>query len=113
MNAKLIIVQSHTGKTARILSNLKPKSPILAICDDEKLGRRIGLNYGVYSVVSERSSSIDKFIVEAKKCAIEFAKREGIKLESGDKILITAGFVESDENSRKYVDSNLMKIDVI
>ena len=113
MNAKLIIVQSHTGKTARILSNLKPKAPILAICDEEKLGRRIGLNYGVYSVVSKRETSIDKFIVEAKKCAVEFAKRENIKLESGDKILITAGFVESDENSRKYVDSNLMKIDVI
>ena len=113
MDAKLIVVQSHTGKTAKILSNLKPKAPILAICDEEKLGRRIGLNYGVYSVVSERESSIDKFIVEAKKCAVEFAKREGIKLEAGDKILITAGFVESDENSRKYVDSNLMKIDVI
>ena len=113
MNAKMIIVQSHTGKTAQILSNLKPKAPILAICDEEKLGRRIGLNYGVYSVVSERSSSIDKFIVEAKKCALDFAKKEGIRLESGDKILITAGFVESDENSRKYVDSNLMKIDVI
>ena len=113
MNAKMIIVQSHTGKTAQILSNLKPKAPILAICDEEKLGRRIGLNYGVYSIVSERSSSIDKFIVEAKKCALEFASKNNIKLESGDKILITAGFVESDENSRKYVDSNLMKIDVI
>ena len=113
MDAKLIVVQSHTGKTASILSNLKPKAPILAICDEEKLGRRIGLRYGVYSVVSKRETSIDKFIVEAKKCALEFAQKEGIKLEAGDKILITAGFVESDENSRKYVDSNLMKIDVI
>ena len=113
MNAKLIVVQSHTGKTAQILSNLKPKAPILAICDEEKLGRRIGLNYGVYSIVSERSSNIDKFIIEAKKCAIEFAKKEGIELNAGDKIVITAGFVESDENSRKYVDSNLMKIDTI
>ena len=113
MDAKMIIVQSHTGKTARILSNLKPRVPILAICDDEKLGRRIGLNYAVYPYVSKRETSIDKFIVEAKNCAIEFAKRENIKLEKGDKILITAGFVESDESSRKYVDSNLMKIDVI
>lgn len=113
MDAKLIVVQSHTGKTARILSNLKPKAPILAICDDEKLGRRIGFNYGVYSIVSERSSSIDKFIVEAKKCALEFSESVGLGLKSGDKILITAGFVGSDENSRKYADSNLMKIDTI
>lgn len=113
MNAKLIVVQSHTGKTAKILSNLKPKAPILAICDDEKLGRRMGLNYGVYSIVSERSSSIDKFIVEAKKCALEFSEKNGLDLKSGDKILITAGFVGSDESSRKYADSNLMKIDTI
>ena len=113
MNAKLIVVQSHTGKTAKILSNLKPKAPILAICDDEKLGRRMGLNYGVYSIVSERSSSIDKFIVEAKRCALEFSEKNGLDLKSGDKILITAGFVGSDESSRKYADSNLMKIDTI
>lgn len=113
MDAKLIVVQSHTGKTAQILSNLKPNAPILAITDDEKLGRRIGLNYGVFSIVSERSSSIDKFIVEAKKCALEFAKSNNFELNSGDKILITAGFVGSDENSRKYADSNLMKIDTI
>ena len=113
MNAKLIVVQSHTGKTAQILSNLKPKAPILAICDEEKLGRRMGLNYGVYSVVSERSSSIDDFIIEAKKCALDFSEKNGLGLKSGDKILITAGFVGSDENSRKYVDSNLMKIDTI
>ncbi|MBP3921078.1 MAG: pyruvate kinase [Bacilli bacterium] len=113
VNAKMIVVQSHTGKTARILSNLKPKAPILVICDEEKLGRRLGLNYGVYSVVSNRESSIDKFIIEAKKCAIDFAKNNGIELNSGDKILITAGFVGSDESSRKYVDSNLMKIDTI
>ena len=93
MDAKLIVVQSHTGKTAQILSNLKPNAPILAITDDEKLGRRIGLNYGVYSIVSERSSSIDKFIVEAKKCALEFAKNNDFELKSGDKILITEGFV--------------------
>ena len=71
------------------------------------------MNYGVYSAVSERSSSIDKFIVEAKKCALDFSAKNGLGLKSGDKILITAGFVESDENARKYTDSNLMKIDTI
>jgi len=113
MGAKLIVVQSHTGKTAQILSNLKPNVPILAICDDEKLGRRLGLNYGVYSTVSERSDSIDEFVVEAKKRAVEFSKKFDLGLEKGDKILITAGFVETDKNVRKYVDSNLIKIDTI
>jgi len=113
MDAKLIVVQSHTGKTARILSNLKPNAPILVICDDEKTGRLLGLNYGVYSMVAERSANIDEFIKDAKRCALEFASKNGLELNSGDKILITAGLVGSDESSRKYVDSNLMKIDTI
>ena len=113
MDAKLIVVQSHTGKTAQILSNLKPNAPILAICDDEKMGRRLGLNYGVYSTVSDRAKTIDEIIVQAKKCALEFSDKVGLGLQSGDKILITAGFVDSDESSRMYVDSNLMKIDTI
>lgn len=113
MNAKLIVVQSHTGKTARILSNLKPNAPILAICDDERAGSRLGLNYGVYPVVANRSGSINELIVQAKKLALDFSDKYCLDLKSGDKILITAGFVSSDENSRKYADSNLMKIDTI
>ena len=113
MNAKLIVVQSHTGKTAQILSNLKPKAPILAICEEEKLGRRLGLNYGVYSMVNKQNDNLNDFISDARKCAIEFAEKEGIELNSGDKIVITAGFVDSIESSRKYVDSNIMKIDTI
>jgi pyruvate kinase len=113
IDAKLIVVHSHTGKTARILSNLKPHAPILAICDDEKLGRRMGLNYGVYSTISERAKTIEEIFTKSKQCALEFAEKNNFELNSGDKIVITAGFVDSDESNRKYADSNLMKMDTI
>ena len=111
MDAKLIVVESVTGRTARFLSNLKPSVPIIAICENEKLGRRIGLNYAVYPVVKERATSVENFINDAREAAVEFANKNGIKLEKGDKILITAGFTKAE--STDYVSTNLMKIEEI
>ena len=68
-------------------------------------------------LASDNSESyVDNFdIADYDDANIEwdFSEKNGLGLKSGDKILITAGFVGSDENSRKYVDSNLMKIDTI
>ena len=113
MDAKLIVVETLTGRTARILSNLKPNVPIIAICDNEKIGRTVGLNYAVYPVAKPRATSVEKFLNDARNAAIEFAERENIKLEKGDKILITAGFTEGESDPRDYVSTNLMKIDEI
>ncbi len=110
MDAKLIVVETITGRTARILSNLKPNVPIIAICENEKLGRRIGLNYAVYPVIKERATSVEKFIADAKSVAVEFAEKNAIRLEKGDKILVTAGFTEGESDERDYVSTNLMKI---
>lgn len=113
MDAKLIVVETLTGRTARILSNLKPTAPIIAICDNEKVGRKLGLNYGVYPVVKERASSVEEFIKDAKEIAVEFANKENIQLAKGDKILITAGFAASDDKSRGNVSTNLIKIEEV
>lgn len=113
MDAKLIVVETLTGRTARILSNLKPNVPIIAICDNEKVGRTLGLNYGVYPVVKPRATSVEKFIADAKESAIDFANKENIKLIKGDKILITAGFTAPEESTRGYVSTNLMKIEEV
>lgn len=113
MDAKFIVVETLTGRTARILSNLKPNVPILAICDNEKTGRRIGLNYAVYPVVQERAQSVEEFIANAKKAAVEFAEKNNMQLEKGDKILVTAGFTNSANSTREYVSTNLIKIEEI
>lgn len=113
MDAKLIVVETLTGRTARILSNLRPNVPIIAICDDEKTGRRIGLNYAVYPFVKERAKSLSDFITDAKEAAKTFADKEGIELNAGDKILITAGFSKGGEAGRGYISTNLIKIEEI
>lgn len=113
MDVKLIVVETLTGRTAKILSNLKPQVPIIAICDNEKIGRTLGLNYGVYPVAKQRAKSIEDFITDAREIAIDFAKKENIELVKGDKILITAGFTDNKNASRGYISTNLMKIEEI
>ena len=49
LGAKLICAATISGRTARVISNLKPDAPILALCPDEKTGRRLALNWGVYA----------------------------------------------------------------
>lgn len=104
LGAKLICAATISGKTAAIISNLKPKAPILALCPDEKTGRRLALNWGVYPADLKVCNSTD----EVLNLSVERAK-EFMDLEEGDKLIITGGFPNTDENRT----TNLMKIEVI
>lgn len=104
LNAKLICAATISGTTARIISNLKPKAPILALCPDEKTGRRLALNWGVYPIDLRVCNSTD----EVLQLSVERAK-EFITLNQGDKVVVTGGFPNTDENRT----TNLMKIEII
>ena len=104
LGAKLICAATISGTTAAIISNLKPKAPILALCPDEKTGRRLALNWGVYPADLKICNSTD----EVLNLSVERAK-EFMELEEGDKLIITGGFPNTDENRT----TNLMKIEVI
>lgn len=104
LGAKLICAATISGTTAATISNLKPKAPILALCPDEKTGRRLALNWGVYPADLKICNSTD----EVLNLSVERAK-EFMDLEEGDKLIITGGFPNTDENRT----TNLMKIEVI
>lgn len=104
LNAQLICAATISGETARIISNLKPKAPILALCPDEKNGRRLALNWGVYPADLRVCNSTD----EVLELSVEKAK-EFMKLEKNDKLILTGGFPNTDENRT----TNLMKIEEI
>ena len=104
LNAKLITTATVHGRTARLISNYRPVSPILALTPDEKDGRRLMLNYGIYPIAMPLMNSTDAVLNESVKKAKEFTK-----LESKDIIVITGGFPNTDENRT----TNLMKIEEI
>ena len=93
-----------SGKTAEVISNLKPTAPILALCPDEKTGRYLALNWGVYPAPLKVCNSTDEVLNLSNKSAKEF-----MDLNQGDKVIITGGFPNTDTSRT----TNLMKIDVI
>ncbi len=104
LNANLICATTMSGSTARMISNLKPKSIILALTTDEKVGRRLALNWGVYPATLKVCNSTDEILSESLNKA-----KETMKLQSGDIVVTTGNF----PNTKEIKPTNLMKIEII
>ena len=104
LNAKLICAATISGSTARVISNLKPKATVLALVPDEKTGRRLALNWGVYPALLPVCNSTDEVLTKSVACAKDYTE-----LVSGDIIVTTGGF----PNNTVSRTTNLMKIEVI
>ena len=104
LDAKLITTATVHGRTAKLVSNFRPKSPVLALTPTEKDGRRMILNYGIYPVVMPIMNSTDEVLIKSVEKAKEF-----MELKSKDIIVITGGFPNNEENRT----TNLMKIEEI
>lgn len=87
LDVKVIVAATMSGFTAGVISNLKPDAYVLALVPNEKIARRLSLNWGVYPVVVPDFSSTDELV----DCALEEAKKF-MELEKGDKVVITGGF---------------------
>lgn len=104
LNAKLICAATISGSTARVISNLKPKATILALVPDEKTGRRLALNWGVYTTLLPVCNSTDEVLTKSITSAKEYTV-----LVKGDIVITTGGF----PNNAVSRTTNLMKIEVI
>lgn len=104
LNAKLITTATAHGRTAKLISNFRPKAPVLALTPTEKDGRRLILNYGIYPIEMPIMNSTDEVLLKSVEKAKEFTE-----LKAKDIIVITGGFPNNDENRT----TNLMKIEEI
>ena len=104
LGGKVIVASTISGFTARLISNLKPNAPILALVPDESTGRKLAANWGVYPVILPICNSTDEVITEGVKAA-----KNNIELEAGDKVIITGSFPNNGESR----PTNLMKIEEI
>lgn len=107
LDAKLIVVPTISGLSARLISNLEPKCPILALVSDYSTLNQLTLNYGVYSKKVEFWNNMDEIFDKSLQEA-----KNMIELSSGDNIIITGGF-KSKKEKNDIVPTNLMKIETI
>jgi pyruvate kinase len=59
IEAKLIIVFTRSGKTAKILSNYRPHKPIVAFTHDEKVERELALYWGIETYTIDKDITVE------------------------------------------------------
>jgi pyruvate kinase len=94
-----IVVPTTSGRTARIVSAMRPEVPILAVSRSIETVRRLNLLFGVRCALHEEWGDLRDLLGE---CAA-IARREGIA-KPGELIAITAGLPE------QHLGTNLFEI---
>lgn len=103
LDAKVIVSLSRSGRTPRILSNYRPKCPILGAVLNEKACRFLNLAWNVLPVFVEEKFSTDELLRSGIKLAIS----KGLA-SVGDTIILTCSAAIGDD-----VSTDLMKVHVI
>lgn len=104
LDIKVIVAATQSGYTARKISNLRPKTIILAACPNEKVAHSLAINFGVYPEVISLADSTDELIVRCKDKA-----KEKYQLQKSDYIIVSGGF----PNNMTAKKTNFMKIEEI
>ena len=67
LGVKGIITDSFTGRTARNIAAYRGKSPVFALCYNEKVMRELALSYGVYPIYQEEKKTTREYLFEGIK----------------------------------------------
>ena len=84
--ADAIVCYTHTGNSARRLAGMGAGCPILAVTDNKRTFRQLGLAWNVHPVFVEAKETTDATV----EAGIEKLKSKGI-LEAGDKVVLSGG----------------------
>lgn len=102
LNAKVIVVCSHSGRTARMVSRFRPETPILAMTTRKFVYHKLSLSWGVAPLIVDLYETNEELARKAREKAKKFGYAS-----YGDVIVVTAGITgESD-------GTNLMRIETI
>ena len=86
LDAKLIIVATGEGKSARSIRKYFPTAPILALTSNAKTRQQLALTKGISAKVIEQQGSIEDFYT----LSMNLAKEQGLVV-AGDKVVIVSG----------------------
>ncbi len=85
LECKAIIVATNQGKTAKIISGLKPPCPIIAAAETEDVVKSMQLYFGVLPIIAN-GENLEEITKNAKEKISKV-----LNLKPGDKIIVTGG----------------------
>ena len=103
VNAKAIVVNSISGRTARMVSRFRCPVNIIGTTTNEKAWRKLNLSWGVTPVLTESYSSIDVMFWQDLSLA-----RDLFGLEKGDNVVLTGGQINGEPGN-----TNTIKVESI
>ena len=72
VDVKAIVAEAISGYSTRMISNFRPKCPILATCTTPEVARSLALNYGVYTTLVPLMDDTDELVDLVRDKAIEY-----------------------------------------
>ena len=103
LDATAILTATASGFTARKVSQLRPKAPVIACTMNKSAIYRMALVWGVIPVVIGEADSTDKIF----ELCVEYTKAAGL-IKDGDLVVITAGIPVGVSGA-----TNLMKVHLV
>ena len=100
VNAKCIIVPTHSGRSARLVSKFRPKVPLYAMSPSEEAVRRTCFYWGVYAFRTTEQGALTGTLYNA----LTTAKQNKV-VESGDIVILTAGDPQPSPRQGDYTTS--------
>lgn len=103
LGAVALLAVTRGGVTARDMSALRPRIPILALTPSEKTYQQLALSHGVVPLRTQMQNDSDKLFAHVKQIALQSGY-----VKSGDRIVITAGLPLGESGS-----TNVVKVETV
>lgn len=103
VNAKCIVVNSLTGRTARMVSRFRCSVDIIGMTTSPKEWRKLNITWGVTPVLCEKYTSMEEMFSNALRKA-----EEVFRLKEGDNVVLTGGVVDGNTGN-----TNMIKVEQI
>lgn len=103
IKAKLIVVLTQTGASARRISRFKPAQPIIALSSNLHIMHTLNFSWGVFPQQVKKIKNFNELIIETRKIAL---RNNVLNLKKGDPFVISAGvpFGESGSTNTVFIN---------
>ena len=98
--AKCIIVPTHSGRSARLVSKFRPKMPLYAMSPSDEPAPRTCFYWGVYAYRTTEQGSLTNTLYNALTTA-----KENKIVDAGDIVVLTAGDPQTSPRQGDYTTS--------